>query len=68
MTQLATFGGGCFWCVEAVFDQLRGVLSVQPGYCNGETEDPTYDQVCTGRTGFDEVIQIKFDPDRITYR
>ncbi|MEC7566566.1 MAG: peptide-methionine (S)-S-oxide reductase MsrA [Planctomycetota bacterium] len=68
MAQLATFGAGCFWCVEAVFDQLRGVQSVQPGYCNGATDNPTYEQVCTGLTGFAEVIQISFDAEQITYR
>ncbi len=68
MAQLGTFGAGCFWCVEAVFNQLRGVYSVQPGYCNGATENPTYEQVCTGRTGFAEVIQITFDPEIISYR
>jgi len=63
----ATLGGGCFWCTEAVFSQLDGVLSVIPGYSGGETADPTYQQVCTGRTGHAEVIQITFDPQRISY-
>jgi peptide-methionine (S)-S-oxide reductase len=66
-TELATFGGGCFWCVEAVFEQLRGVESVTSGYTGGTVEQPTYEQVCTGRTGHAEVIQIAFNPDVITF-
>ena len=60
--QLATavFGGGCFWCVEAVFDELRGVHSVVSGYAGGEMKNPTYEQVCGGRTGHAEVIKIQY--------
>ncbi|MCH5376252.1 MAG: peptide-methionine (S)-S-oxide reductase, partial [Planctomycetes bacterium] len=65
--QLATFGAGCFWCVEAVFQQLDGVESVQSGYSGGHVENPTYEQVCTGLTGHAEVCQIRFDPQKITF-
>ena len=58
----ATFGSGCFWCTEAVFQNLRGVESVVSGYSNGEVENPTYEDVCTGRTGHAEVIQVTYDP------
>jgi peptide-methionine (S)-S-oxide reductase len=70
MAQLetATLGGGCFWCTEAVYHQLRGVRSVVSGYCGGDTANPTYKQVCTGTTGHAEVIQITFDPVEISYR
>ncbi|MDA1017768.1 MAG: peptide-methionine (S)-S-oxide reductase MsrA [Planctomycetota bacterium] len=69
MTELnyATFGGGCFWCTEAVFQQLEGVETVEPGYCGGEVENPTYQAVCGGNTGHAEVIQIGFDPDRVGF-
>jgi peptide-methionine (S)-S-oxide reductase len=67
-TEVAVFGGGCFWCTEAVFDQLRGVVSVMPGYAGGSVENPTYEQVCTGRTEHAEVIRIEFDPGRIRYK
>jgi len=63
----ATFGGGCFWCVEAVFDQLKGVHSVTSGYAGGHTENPTYKQVCEGTTGHAEVIQVEFDPEVISF-
>lgn len=66
--QKATLGGGCFWCLEAVFQQLRGVTEVQPGYAGGHVPNPTYEQVCTGTTGHAEVVQITFDPDVITYQ
>lgn len=66
--QKATLGGGCFWCLEAVFQQLRGVTEVQPGYAGGHVPNPTYEQVCAGTTGHAEVVQITFDPDVITYR
>jgi len=56
------FGGGCFWCTEAVFQMLKGVVSVEPGYTGGTTENPTYEQICTGRTGHAEVIKIVYDP------
>jgi peptide-methionine (S)-S-oxide reductase len=64
----AVFGGGCFWCVEAVFDELRGVHSVVSGYAGGETKNPTYEQVCGGRTGHAEVIKIEYDPAQISFR
>jgi peptide-methionine (S)-S-oxide reductase len=64
----AVFGGGCFWCVEAVFDELRGVQSVISGYAGGETKNPTYEQVCGGRTGHAEVIKIEYDPVQISFR
>jgi methionine-S-sulfoxide reductase len=64
----AVFGGGCFWCVEAVFDQLRGVRSVTSGYAGGETKNPTYEQVCGGRTGHAEVIKIEYDAAQISFR
>ena len=64
----ATFGGGCFWCTEAIFKQLRGVLSVESGYSGGHTDDPSYRAVCDGTTGHAEVIQVVFNPDEITYK
>ena len=63
--QTIVFGGGCFWCTEAVFSMLEGVTHVEPGYAGGETENPTYEQVCTGKTGHAEVIKIDYDPARI---
>lgn len=66
-TESATFGGGCFWCTEAIFESLKGVVSVVSGYAGGTAESPTYEQVCTGKTGHAEVVQIKFDPKVITY-
>ena len=68
MTELATFGGGCFWCLDAAFRQLRGVVSVASGYAGGKRANPTYEQVCSGATGHAEVVQITFDPSIITYR
>ena len=65
--EFATFGAGCFWCVEAVFQQLDGVLSVQSGYSGGDVPNPTYQQVCMGTTGHAEVCQIRFDPQRVGY-
>lgn len=65
--QLATFGGGCFWCLEAVFEQLRGVHKVVSGYCGGNVPNATYEQVCGGGTGHAEVIQITFDPAEISF-
>lgn len=67
MRELATFGAGCFWCIEAVFLSLKGVISVQSGYSGGYTENPTYKEVCTGNTGHAEVVQIEFDPSVISY-
>ncbi len=66
--ELATFGGGCFWCLEAVFEQLRGVERVVSGYAGGAVEHPTYEQICGGRTGHAEVVQVAFDPAVISYR
>ena len=66
-TELATFGGGCFWCTEAVFLELRGVKKVVSGYAGGKVPNPTYKEVCTGLTGHAEVIQIEFDPEQIKY-
>ena len=66
-TELATFGGGCFWCTEAIFQMLPGVKSVASGYAGGHTKDPTYKQVCEGTTGHAEVIQVEFDPGKISY-
>ncbi|MBI3081891.1 MAG: peptide-methionine (S)-S-oxide reductase MsrA [Gemmatimonadetes bacterium] len=65
---VATLAGGCFWCLEAAFDQLKGVEHVQSGYAGGSVANPTYEQVCTGRTGHAEVVQIRFDPGVISYR
>ena len=65
---IATFGNGCFWCTEAIFQQLDGVESVLPGYTGGVGKNPTYKEVCTGTTGHAEVIQITFDPNIITFR
>ena len=66
--ETAILGGGCFWCIEAVFEQLIGVEKVESGYSGGHVEDPTYKQVCTATTGHAEVVRITFDPAIITYR
>ncbi|MCI3951502.1 MAG: peptide methionine sulfoxide reductase [Burkholderiales bacterium] len=66
-TAKATFGGGCFWCMEEAFDPIPGVLSTVSGYVGGKTKNPTYEQVSTGRTGHAEVIQIEYDPKRVSY-
>ncbi len=66
--ETATLGGGCFWCVEAVFDKVKGVSSVVSGYSGGSTGDPHYNEVCSGMTGHAEVIQVTFDPEVITFR
>jgi peptide-methionine (S)-S-oxide reductase len=63
----ATVGGGCFWCVEAVYQTVPGILSVTSGYAGGHVPNPTYEQVCTGRTGHAEVVQIEFDPNKLSY-
>ena len=63
----ATFGAGCFWCVEAVFQDIEGVLDVRAGYTGGKTDNPTYEEVCSGRTGHAEVIQIDFDSSKVGY-
>jgi len=65
--ETATFGAGCFWCTEAVLEQLDGVLDVRSGYMGGAAANPTYEQVCTGTTGHAEVVQVDFDPARISY-
>jgi peptide-methionine (S)-S-oxide reductase len=67
VTEVATFGAGCFWCVEAVLERLDGVLDVRSGYMGGTVANPTYKQVCTGTTGHAEVTQVTFDPGRIPY-
>ncbi|HQX01631.1 MAG TPA: peptide-methionine (S)-S-oxide reductase MsrA, partial [Anaerolineales bacterium] len=64
----ATLAGGCFWCLEAVYDEAKGVLSVESGYSNGHVANPSYRDVCNGNTGHAEVIQIKFDPSIISFR
>ncbi len=66
-TEMATLGGGCFWCLEAVYDQLRGVTQVVSGYAGGETDSPTYEQVCSGRTGHAEVVQVTYDADVLSF-
>jgi peptide-methionine (S)-S-oxide reductase len=63
----ATFGGGCFWCVEAIFEKLDGVRSVTSGYCGGQPDNPSYEQVCQGTTGHAEVVQVEFDPKTISF-
>ena len=65
--QVATFGGGCFWCTEAVFELVEGVENVVSGYAGGSIPEPTYEQICTGTTGHAEVIKISFDPSKISY-
>ena len=66
--QTIVLGGGCFWCTEAVFVKVRGVTDVESGYCNGETLQPSYEQVCTGRTGHNEVVKLEYDPEAISLR
>ncbi len=66
-TEKATLGGGCFWCVEAAYETLPGVLAVTSGYAGGQTPDPTYEQIGTGKTGHAEVVQIEYDPEKISY-
>lgn len=65
--ETATLGGGCFWCTEAIFTQLKGVESVESGYSGGSVSNPSYEDVCTGETGHAEVVQVKFDPNVISY-
>ena len=67
ITELATIGGGCFWCVETIFQRVRGVISAKPGFTGGKIENPTYKQVYTGETGHVEVVQIEFDPAILSY-
>src|SRR5258708_38296144 len=66
--QTAVFGGGCFWCTEAIFQRLKGVVSVEPGYAGGRVRNPSYEEVCTGTTGHAEVTKFEFDPKQITFR
>jgi peptide-methionine (S)-S-oxide reductase len=66
--EIATLAGGCFWCLEAVFDQLKGVRSVESGYIGGRTPNPTYEQVCSGATGHAEAVRVTFDPGELAYR
>jgi len=66
--EVATLGGGCFWCIEAAFDDIRGVVNVESGYAGGTTASPTYEQVCTGTTGHAEVVQVTFDPSIISFK
>jgi peptide-methionine (S)-S-oxide reductase len=65
--EFATLGGGCFWCLDAVFQRIPGVIAITSGYAGGSTENPTYQQVCTGATGHAEVVQISYDPARLSY-
>ena len=66
-TEVATLGGGCFWCVEAVYQRVQGIESVKPGYAGGHTKNPTYKEICTGKTGHAEVAQIFFNNNKISY-
>lgn len=67
-SELATLGGGCFWCLEAIFEMIEGVRSVKSGYAGGHVPNPTYKAVCTGTTGHAEVVQVEFDPEELSYR
>ena len=67
-TEVAILGGGCFWCLEAVYLEVRGVTKVESGYMGGHEPDPTYEQVCAGTTGHAEVVRVEFDPELISYR
>ncbi|MES3023722.1 MAG: peptide-methionine (S)-S-oxide reductase MsrA [Pseudomonadota bacterium] len=67
-TQTAILGGGCFWCLEAVYLEMRGVTRVESGYMGGHQDKPTYEQVCAGTTGHAEVVRVEFDPDQVGYR
>jgi len=67
-TEVAIFGGGCFWCTEAIFNELRGVISAAPGYAGGTVKNPTSDQVYSGTTGHAEVARVEFDPNQISFR
>ncbi len=66
--ETAVLGGGCFWCLEAVYQELKGILHVESGYAGGQVDNPTYEQVGTGKTGHTEVIKLTFDPDVVSYR
>ena len=65
--ELATFGGGCFWCLDALFSRVDGINSIESGYSGGNYDNPSYEQVCSGETGHAEVIQIRFDPKKLSY-
>lgn len=67
-TEIATLGGGCFWCLEAVYQELKGVQQVESGYAGGHVANPSYDEVCSGRTGHAEVVRVSFDPAIVSYR
>lgn len=67
-TEIITLGGGCFWCTEAVYEQIEGVVAVESGYSNGHAPNPSYEQVCSGDTGHNEVVRVTFDNGRITLR
>ncbi len=67
-TETIILGGGCFWCTEAVFVRVRGITDVESGYANGHTQNPTYEQVCSGTTGHNEVVKLEYDTDQITLR
>ncbi|HEX2603088.1 MAG TPA: peptide-methionine (S)-S-oxide reductase MsrA [Oxalicibacterium sp.] len=67
-TEIATLGGGCFWCTEAVFQQMKGVQSVESGYTGGQVPNPTYEQICEGTTGHAEVVRVVFDPAVVSFR
>lgn len=66
--EMTTLGGGCFWCLEAVYDQLRGIERIESGYTGGEMKNPSYRQICTGTTGHAEVVQLTFDPNEISFK
>jgi peptide-methionine (S)-S-oxide reductase len=66
--EITTLGGGCFWCLEAVFDEMKGVIAVESGYMGGRRPNPTYEQVCTGVSGHIEVVRVTFDPDVVSFR
>jgi peptide-methionine (S)-S-oxide reductase len=66
--EIATLAGGCFWCLEAVFDDLKGVESVESGYMGGKTADPSYEEVCSGESGHAEVVRLTFDPKRVSFK
>ena len=68
MIETIVLGGGCFWCTEAVYVRVKGVLDVESGYCNGQTVQPTYEEVCSGRTGHNEVVKLQYDPAQVSTR
>ena len=68
MTETLVLAGGCFWCTEAVYVKVRGVTDVESGYCNGQTVNPSYDDVCTGRTGHNEVVKLEYDTEQVSTR